>query len=78
LAKWLRTNSVDIDAWRTRVRVAAGLDGRNPPWPFNQPGELTLENIMRHWPKLGDAQKGKSRGSSTIKPPEGEYAHLCK
>jgi hypothetical protein len=78
LAKWLRTNSVSIDTWKVRVHLAAGLDGRRPPWPFGEPGELTIDNITRHWAKLGDAQKGKLRGSSTIKPPEGEYSHLCK
>ncbi len=55
LLRWLKSNRVTIEEWTRRVRLALGLAGR-APWPFNQPGEATLENVKRHWEKLGDAQ----------------------
>lgn len=49
-----------LDVLRDRLRVAAGLDGRTPPWPFDRPGELTIANVAKHWDKLGDALKAGS------------------
>jgi hypothetical protein len=81
LAPWLVKNGVDVQTWRARIRLAAGLDGRVPPWPFYEnrepkAGELTIDNVMKHWAKLGDALRGSNHGcDGRVRTTAGTYAH---
>ncbi len=75
LKRWIDKDGITSEAWRGRVRLAAGLDGRAPPWPFDRPGELTLSNIITHWAKLGDGLNG-GRHDTRQRPPAGKYDHL--
>ncbi len=76
LRRWLVSNSTDPATWTARVRLAVGLGGK-PPWPFGRPGELTIDNITRHWLKLGDALIGESHNDTDgnrVRPEPGKYA----
>lgn len=73
LKRWIKDSGITSEAWRGRVRLAAGLDGRSPPWPFDRPGELTISGVMQHWAKLGDGLKG-ARHDTKQRPTPGKYA----
>lgn len=60
-----KTTGNDLDGLRRRLRLAAGLDGRAAPFPFDRPGGLTVANVVKHWAALGDAIRRPAVGSNT-------------
>ncbi|MBN1341508.1 MAG: helix-turn-helix domain-containing protein [Phycisphaerae bacterium] len=69
----------DLAELRRRLRLAAGLDGQVPPWPFDRPGELTVDGVIRHWARLGDALKaGASQTRAAGRPDLASNARYLK
>lgn len=73
----------DVEKIRRRFRLALGLNGRAPPWPFADkrgrpiPGEATLPNIVSQWARLSDAERTDDHVDPCRVPvPPGKYDGL--
>lgn len=78
LRKFLDENRPDLSTWSDRLRCAAGLNG-DQPWPFRDTGELTIEAVIVHWGRIGEATRAGSsrfRPDGTLRSPPGKYAHV--